>query len=76
MELPVSVIVAMMRSRIVRMVVLAIVPIMAVGAMAEFRFYGGVGDAMLGGKPLLDGPDRFVGIDAIVEASMQGRHVA
>src|SRR3954469_11413819 len=65
---------AVMRWR--TMVVVMIVLVMAVGALAEFRFDRGVADAVFGGEPLLDGADRLVRIDAIVEAGMQRRHVA
>jgi hypothetical protein len=58
------------------MVVVMIVLVMAVSALAEFRLDGGMSDAVLGGEPLLDGADRLMRVDAIVEAGMQRRHVA
>ena len=66
--------VAMMRSRIMLMLVIMVVAV--IGALVEFRFHGGMADAVLAGKPLLDGADRLVCIDAVVETGMQRRHVA
>ena len=64
--------VAVMRSRIMLMLVVVAV----IGALVEFRFHGGMADAVLAGKPLLDGADGPVCIDTLVEAGMQRRHVA
>ena len=67
---------AVMRWRTMAVVMIVIVLVMAVGALAEFRLDGGVADAVLYGEPLLDGADRLMRVDAIVEAGMQRRHVA
>ena len=56
--------------------VIMIVVVAIVGALAEFRFHRGMADAVIAGKPLLDGADRTVRIDALVKAGMQCRHVA
>ena len=66
--------VAVMRGRIVLMLMIVVVGL--VGALPEFRFDGGMADAMLAGKPLLDGADRLIRIDALIEAGMQRRHIA
>ena len=66
--------VAVMRGRIVLMLVIVLVTV--IGALAEFRFHGGMADAVLAGKPLLDGADRLIRIDALIEAGMQRRHIA
>ena len=66
--------VAVMRGRIVLMLVIVLVTV--IGALAEFRFHGGMADAVLAGKPLLDGADGPMRIDTLVKAGMQRRHVA
>jgi hypothetical protein len=66
--------VAVMRSRIVLMLVIVVVTL--IGTLAEFRLHRGMADAVLAGKPLLDGADGPVCIDTLVEAGMQRRHVA
>ena len=68
--------VAVMRGRIVLMLMFMLVVAGLVGALAEFRFHGGMADAVLAGKPLLDGADGPMRIDTLVKAGMQRRHVA
>jgi hypothetical protein len=61
---------AVMRWRTMAVVMIVVVLVMAVGALAEFRLDGGVADAVLCGEPFLDGADRLMRVDAIVEAGM------
>ena len=73
MGFPASVIVTVMRRRTMCMIM--VVVILVIGAMPEFRFDSGMADAVLGRKPFLDGADGGMGIDPVIEAGVQRRHV-